>query len=108
MKFSDYSNKAYKDFIFTEENAMTVFTLGLCGESGEVAEKFQKVIRDQRGEITDEFKQTIKKELGDVLWYMNAIAKQLDIPLEDIAKANLDKIESRATRGTLRGSGDNR
>lgn len=41
--------------------------LGLVGESGEVAEKFKKIIRDRQGNLTSEDKAEIIKELGDVL-----------------------------------------
>lgn len=41
--------------------------LGLCGESGEVAEKFKKIFRDKHGAMTENDKSEILKELGDVL-----------------------------------------
>lgn len=87
---------------------LTYVTLGLCGESGEVAEKIKKVIRDASGIITEEKKQELKKELGDVLWYVANAAAELDLNLEDVAQANLDKLFSRKARGVLTGSGDNR
>lgn len=82
--------------------------LGLSGEAGEVAEKFKKIIRDQNGQITPENKAEIQKELGDVLWYLATIARYLDIPLEDIAITNIEKLSSRQSRGKINGSGDNR
>jgi len=50
----------------------------------------------------------LKKELGDVLWYLSAIASDLDISLEDVARTNLKKLESRLIRNKIRGTGDNR
>ncbi len=81
---------------------------GLVGESGEVAEKFKKLIRDKKGQITDEDKKEIIKELGDILWYVNTVAVLLDSSLEEVAKGNLDKVLSRKARGVTNGSGDNR
>ena len=81
---------------------------GLVGESGEVAEKFKKLIRDKKGEISSEDKAEILKELGDILWYVNAVAHLLDSSLEEVASKNLDKVLSRKQRGATTGSGDNR
>ena len=83
-------------------------TLGLSGETGEIAEKVKKIIRDDQGVITDEKRDQIAKEAGDVLWYLSQLATEIDYSLEDIAQMNLDKLVSRAARGVLSGSGDNR
>lgn len=81
---------------------------GLIGESGEVAEKFKKLIRDKRGVIAEEDRQKILKELGDVLWYVNSVAHLLGSSLDEVALKNLDKVLSRKARGVTTGSGDNR
>ncbi len=47
-------------------------------------------------------------ELGDVLWYVAQLASELDLNLDEIAQANLDKLLSRQRRGVLSGSGDER
>ncbi len=83
-------------------------TLGLSGETGEIAEKVKKIIRDDQGVITDEKRDQIAKEAGDVLWYLSQLATEIDYSLEDIAQMNLDKLASRSARGVLSGSGDNR
>jgi hypothetical protein len=43
-----------------------------------------------------------------VLWYISALASDLDISLDDVAQANVDKLQSRKDRGKIGGSGDNR
>ena len=48
------------------------------------------------------------KELGDVLWYVAQLATELELDLDKIAQANLDKLLSRQRRGVLSGSGDDR
>lgn len=82
--------------------------LGLVGESGEVADKFKKLIRDKNGALDPADIHEILKELGDVLWYVNSISYLLGSNLEEVAQQNLDKLLSRKSRGQLSGSGDNR
>jgi NTP pyrophosphatase (non-canonical NTP hydrolase) len=79
---------------------------GLAGEVGEVMEKMKKCIRD--GTPRTELREFLKKELGDVLWYINALAHEFDLTLEEIAIANVEKLESRKARDQLHGSGDDR
>ncbi len=83
-------------------------TLGLTNEAGEVAGKVKKIFRDRGGVVTDEDRAALTLELGDVLWYLSELCTQLDVRLEDVAEANLDKLRSRVERGTLGGDGDNR
>lgn len=82
--------------------------LGLSDESGEVLGKFKKILRDKKGIMTSDDKYEIMKELGDVLWYVNATATLLGYTLDEVARANLDKLSSRKERGVLDGNGDNR
>jgi len=109
MNFEKYQKESRKTAIYPNLGKNMVYpTLGLNGESGEVAEKVKKVIRDKDGHFDSKTKTEIKKELGDVLWYLSQIATELDIPLEDVAKENLKKLSSRQKRGRLHGEGDNR
>ena len=100
MTFDEYQVKAKQTAIY--DHPIIYPTLGLCGESGEVAEKVKKHLRD--GTSLDE----LKKELGDVLWYLASIASDLNISLNDIALTNVEKLQSRMERGKISGSGDNR
>lgn len=98
------SNHAYGDI----SAELLAQILGLVGESGEVAEKFKKIIRDKEGVISDEDKQELVKELGDILWYVNAVASLLGSSLDEVATKNIEKVLSRKQRGQTHGSGDNR
>ena len=82
--------------------------LGLVGEAGETADKIKKILRDKDGGINECDKIEITKELGDVLWYVASVARYLDVPLEEVAKMNLEKLESRNKRNLIHGEGDNR
>lgn len=105
MTFKEYQTKARQTAIYPKTEPNWIYPmLGLCGETGEIAEKLKKVIRD--GNPVD--KDALKKELGDVLWYVANLAYELGLDLEDIAQTNIDKLFSRKERNCLHGSGDNR
>jgi len=107
MTFDDYQKQALTTAIDTGHELMQR-ALGICGEAGEIAEKLKKWHRDQGADENLLDKDGLAAELGDVLWYVAALADYMGYQLEDIAKDNLDKLASRAERGKLSGSGDNR
>ncbi len=109
MNFYEYQTLSRETAIYPDRGNNYVYpTLGLAGEAGEVAEKVKKVIRDKKGIMDQETKGKISKELGDVLWYVAQLATELDLSLDDIATANITKLQSRKERGSLSGSGDMR
>jgi len=103
MTLSSYQRAASSTAIYPTQHAITYPALGLAGEAGEVANKVKKLIRD--GKLD---KAALKGEIGDCLWYIAALCRDLNIDLGDVAKANLEKLQDRKARGTLKGSGDTR
>lgn len=109
MQANDYQTAALTTAIYPNQGQNFVYpTLGLVGESGEVAEKVKKIIRDGDGILTDVDRDNVAKELSDVCWYVAVLAYELDYTLAEIMQINLDKLASRAQRNALSGSGDNR
>ncbi len=108
ITLNEYQKKARTTALYPQADGLSYTVLGLCGESGELAEKMKKCLRDDAGILTEERKLAMKKELGDVLWYVANLAHELDATLEEVAKGNLEKLFSRKQRGTLQGSGDER
>ncbi|MEK7636386.1 MAG: nucleoside triphosphate pyrophosphohydrolase family protein [Patescibacteria group bacterium] len=109
MTFEEYQKKSRETAVYPNIGSNFIYpTLGLAGEAGEVAEKIKKIIRDHEGVVKPEHRGEIKKELGDVLWYVAQISTELDLLIDDIAIANLEKLQSRKNRGQIQGSGDNR
>ena len=110
MQFNEYQKKALNTVLTTDDKFKDLlhWVLGINGESGEIAEKVKKIIRDKNGKVSEADKQDLAKEIGDVLWYLAVFADQLGVKLDDIAQANLEKLQSRKKRGVLGGSGDNR
>ncbi|MBI3538309.1 MAG: nucleoside triphosphate pyrophosphohydrolase family protein [Chloroflexi bacterium] len=112
MKLSslnDYQRESRKTWNLIHTDHPIVYpTLGLANEAGEVAGKVKKIFRDKGGVISDEDRDALKQELGDVLWYFAQICTELNLTLEEVAEANLEKLFSRLERGQIRGSGDKR
>ena len=69
--------------------------MGLCGESGEPIDIVKKWLA--QGHELD--KEKLAKELGDIAWYLAETAYALDIPLEDIFQANIEKLKKRYPEG---------
>jgi NTP pyrophosphatase (non-canonical NTP hydrolase) len=110
MTFEEYQKQALTTVISSSDafKDSLHWVLGINGEAGEVAEKVKKIIRDKDGKMTKQDKLELGKELGDVLWYLAVFAHDLGLPLDRIARENLDKLQSRKARGVLGGTGDNR
>ena len=107
--FNQYQLRAGMTAIYPDRGDNLYYpALGLAGEAGEVCEKIKKVMRDKNGELTTKDRTLLISELGDVLWYVSAIADELDAFLGDIALVNIEKLRGRQERDTLSGSGDER
>ena len=103
MKIKTYGELVEKLVITTGNTRLTEYTLGLCGEAGEVAEKIKKFFRDE-----DFSKEDIVKELGDVLFYITALANHIGSDLQIVMNKNIEKLHDRKKRNKIQGSGDNR
>ncbi len=111
MTFDEYQKQAAATLTISENgelNLIAYLTLGLVGESGEIAEKVKKIIRNEKNDFSKLDREDIKKELGDVLWYLSTLARSLDINFNDVAETNLTKIADRKARGVINSTGDNR
>lgn len=111
MNFKTYQKKALKTLVTDNSGSPTELlariTLGLCGESGEVAEKIKKWLRGDFKSL-EEIIPDIRKELGDILWYCAVLAELCYLSLDDIAISNTHKLASRKKRNKIKGSGNNR
>lgn len=91
-----------------KKEALLNGVMGLCGEAGEAIDIVKKWLA--QGHELD--KEHLAKELGDVAWYLAAAAAAIDVPLEDILQANIDKLKKRypegfeAKKSVERASGD--
>lgn len=106
----NFKKKAIETAMYPEKHKIIYPALGLGDESGEVLGKIRKWLREDDGsaEMTHERKESIKGELGDVMWFVSNLANDLGFALEDVAKFNIEKLQSRKERGVIKGDGDNR
>lgn len=68
---------------------------GLAGEVGELCDHYKKYMHQGHDLSYDH----MAEEAGDVLWYLAEIADALGLPLEDIARRNIDKLRKRYPDG---------
>lgn len=94
MELNEYQRQAMRTK-GDEKEPLFIAALGLSGETGEVNDHIKKYLG--HGHKLD--KEYITKELGDILWYIAYMADTLDISLEDIAKANIEKLAKRYPDG---------
>lgn len=102
MDLNRYQDAAMAYRLPTADEAYAL--LGLSGEVGELHSHVAKAIRDR----TDIDIEHMKKELGDILWFVAAIAYDTELSLQEIAEANILKLQGRRLRNTIGGSGDDR
>ena len=69
--------------------------MGLCGESGEAIDIVKKWMA--QGHVLD--RERLAKELGDIAWYLAEAATALDLSLEEILQANIEKLKKRYPEG---------
>ena len=112
MTFDDYARKARATAAYPAAATLLYPVLKLAGEAGEVAEKLGKLMRDEGwtpgSPLTPDQRDALALELGDVLWYVAAVAHDLDLPLDEVAGRNVAKLADRQERGVISGSGDTR
>jgi NTP pyrophosphatase (non-canonical NTP hydrolase) len=110
MTLDEYQKEALVTALYSKDDFQDLmhWVLGIVGESGEIAEKLKKIVRDKNGKIDEHDREELVKEIGDTLWYLAVFADHLGISLDEVGKRNIAKLHSRQNRDQLRGKGDNR
>ncbi|GAA1648797.1 nucleoside triphosphate pyrophosphohydrolase family protein [Actinoplanes couchii] len=109
MDLNEYQRAALRTAAPRDKhNEVFHLLLGLVGETGEVAEKAKKIVRDHGSDFSRWDTEDLKKELGDTLWYVAVLADHFGLTLADVAAGNVRKLADRQRRGVLGGSGDDR
>lgn len=109
-----YMREAAKTAVYPDAGECTAQSLGylvlaLCGEAGELANMYKKVLRGDKQLYDPAVIHQLVGELGGVLWYVSQIANELPgWTLKHVAQKNLDTLASRQQRGVIQGDGDER
>ena len=97
MKVNEYQQLAMTTLnpALNKKDVLINSVMGLCGEAGEAIDIVKKWLA--QGHELD--KAHLARELGDVAWYLAEAATALDMPLEDIFRANIEKLKQRYPQG---------
>ena len=97
MKVNEYQELAMTTLNpeLNKKDVLVNSVMGLCGESGEAIDIVKKWLA--QGHELD--KERLSKELGDIAWYLAEAATALDLSLEQILQANIDKLKKRYPDG---------
>jgi len=106
LNFKDYQRLALTTAAYPR--GIYYPALGLGAEAGETLNIIKKVMRDHNNFVTQQTRECLADELGDVLWYLAALCTELGLDLATVARVNLEKLDDRARRGVIQGSGDKR
>ena len=79
----------------TEKDILINSVMGLCGESGEAID----IVKKHLFQGHDLDKEKLAKELGDIAWYLAEAATALNMDLDDIFAANIEKLKKRYPEG---------
>lgn len=112
MTLNEYQQRAMTTCLPSCENDCYML-FGLVEEVGELCGKVSKAIRREQIVINDcninvphreqeaELNTNIKSELGDVLWMLAGFCRTMGWSLEDVARANLEKLAKRKETDTI-------
>ena len=97
MKINEYQKLAMTTVNpnLSKRDMLINSVMGLCGESGEAIDIVKKWFA--QGHALD--KEHLKKELGDIAWYLAEASTALDLTLEEILEANIEKLRKRYPEG---------
>jgi len=95
MNMNDYQSLASRTDRRPDKSdeGLLIPMLGIAGEIGQLLAEYKRQIRD--GLVPVDFREHMREELGDILWYTANLADKLDLPLEEVAAANLQKTSDR-------------
>lgn len=110
LTLNDYQRRAFDNCALSKNtNNWSYISLGLVAEVGEICDKVAKSVRRGEAVVNDnslvfqdkDIMQGVLNEMGDVLWFVACMAQYFGVSLEDVARANIDKITKRRLAGEI-------
>jgi len=95
MNMNDYQSLASRTDMRPDKSdeGLLIPMLGIAGEIGQLLAEYKRQIRDGLAPV--DFREHMREELGDILWYTANLANKLDLQLDEVATANLQKTSDR-------------
>lgn len=100
LSLNAYQNLARRTRLPTADSMYSLLNLG--AEAGEL---LGVVAKARRKEVPVDINKVLL-ELGDIMWHVAAVADDYGLSLSEVAEANIAKLNDRANRGVIDGSGD--
>ena len=79
---------------------LTTAAIGIAAEGGEFAEIVKKMVF-QGKPWNEDNREHLIIELGDVMWYVAQACMALDVPIDDVIRGNVKKLEKRYPGGSF-------
>lgn len=97
MNWQDYINEVRRTARgdLSHEELIINAVLGLCGESGEIADHIKKWRMQGHALRID----AIQGELGDILWYWTLLCDEMGLSPLTVMEANITKLRTRYATG---------
>ncbi|HEX2717818.1 MAG TPA: nucleoside triphosphate pyrophosphohydrolase family protein [Gemmatimonadaceae bacterium] len=97
MTFDEYqrATSRTRNHVLSSDDQLLDAAAGLAEEGGEVL----SLVRKHRFQGRELDQKRLVEELGDALWCIATAASTLGISLEQIASANIEKLETRHPKG---------
>lgn len=96
MDSKEYAKEVHRTCSISDpKELLTLTALGIAGEAGEVVDTIKKVLYHAH-ELDVAH---LQKELGDLLWYMVLLCESVNITLDDVMQANVEKLRKRYPEG---------
>jgi len=92
VELGEYQERSAKTDLRADPADIAFPLLGLAGEVGSLVAEYKKHLRANTPR--EQFVQEAREDLGDLLWYLAALSRTLDLSLDDAARENLQKISA--------------
>lgn len=88
--FNSYQEVARRSSRFSRRDPLLPFIIQIWSQSSQLLRQF-----DAKRSFKDQDKALIAEVLGDIMWYVANVAQVYELRLDDVARANLEKVQSR-------------
>lgn len=81
--------------VYHDYGTALMSALGMCGESGEVADMLKKAVFHEKPLDMEH----LQREIGDVLWYAAQMCQAFGFSFETVMHKNIEKLSARYPHG---------